>query len=144
MTGGLYKITWLFVTVATLIVILVLLWGLRQTAREGKAYGGQLGAGVLMAVIGGVIIVCTSLLLTSVLYPNYLAEIAAEGAEVMRADGASQADIDAYVAGQTNSRLNAVMGFLGTVGTGVVASLIIPIFIRSRGSAPQPGQGINT
>ncbi|MGB5874704.1 MAG: DUF4199 domain-containing protein [Bacteroidota bacterium] len=143
MISGLYEIEWLFATVATLIVLLVLIWGLRQTAREGKSYGGQLGAGILMAVIGGVIIFCTSLLLTSVLFPDYLGDVASEGVETMRADGASEAEIDTYVAAQqTNPLLNALMGFLGTVGTGIVASLIISIFIKNKGSIPQ-GQEVS-
>jgi hypothetical protein len=142
MISGLYEIKWLFATVATLIVILVLIWGLRQTAREGKSYGGQLGAGILMAVIGGVIIFCTSLLLTSVLFPDYLGDVASEGVETMRADGASEAEIDTYVAAQTNPLLNALMGFLGTVGTGIVASLIISIFIKNKGLIPQ-GQEVS-
>jgi hypothetical protein len=137
LSGGLYKITWLFGTVATIILILVLIWGLRQTAREGKGYGGQVGAGILMAVIGGVIILCSSLLLTTVLFPDYLADIAAEGAEQMRVDGDSEADINSYVAVQTNPVLNAIMGFVGTVGTGLVVSLITAIFVRNKPSAPE-------
>ena len=141
MIAGLYEITWLFATVATLIAILVLIWGLRQTAREGKSYGGQLGAGVLMAVIGGTIIVGTSILLTTVVFPNYLGDVATEGAETMRADGDSEAEIEAYVAAQTNPLLNGLMGFLGTVATGIVASLVIPIFVKTRGSTRE-SQGV--
>jgi hypothetical protein len=137
MVGGLYKITWLFATVATIIVILVLIWGLRHTAKEGRGYGGQVGAGVLMAIIGGVIILGTSLLLTTVFFPDYLTDIAAEGAEMMRADGKSEAEINTYVAGQTNPLLNAIMGFVGTVAAGLVASLIIAIFIKNKPSTPQ-------
>lgn len=57
--------------VVVLIQVGVMVWGLRQTAAEGRTYGGQVGAGTLMSVFGGVIIFCGSLLFTTVLFPHY-------------------------------------------------------------------------
>ena len=50
--------------IVILIQISVMVWGLRLTAAEGRKYGGQVGAGVLMSVFGGVIIFFGSLLFT--------------------------------------------------------------------------------
>ena len=56
---GLYKspsANVVFISVAMAIEIVVLTWGLRRTAAEGRAYGGQILAGTMMAIVGGVII----------------------------------------------------------------------------------------
>ena len=42
-----------------------LIWGLRQTAREGRNYSQQIVAGTMMAVIAGVVIVAASLAFTT-------------------------------------------------------------------------------
>ena len=58
--AGWYKnpsLGWVFPVGATLIEIAVLIWALRQTARDGRGYGGQVGTGVLIAVIGGALII---------------------------------------------------------------------------------------
>ena len=54
------------------IEIAVLLWGLGRTAmKEGRTYSGQVVAGTLMSIIGGVVIIGFSLLFTNVFFPNY-------------------------------------------------------------------------
>jgi hypothetical protein len=117
----------------------VMIWGLRQTAAEGRAYGGQVGAGVLMSVFGGVIIFLGSLLFTTVLFPHYFGDIRRVGEEVLKAKGMSEADIktqlDAMAPMQT-SFMSALSGFLGTVVTGLVISLIAAAFIRKKETTP--------
>src|SRR6478672_10574576 len=65
----------LFISVAMAIEIAVLIWGLRRTATQGRAYGGQILAGTMMAVVAGVIIIGFSLLFTTVVFPNYFADV---------------------------------------------------------------------
>ena len=91
-----------------------LIWGLRQTAREGRTYGGQIVAGTMMAVIAGVIIIVGSLLFTMVVFPDAL-------------DAARATDPAVTPMSQ------ALDGFLGTLVTGIVASAAIAIWIRHRG-----------
>lgn len=113
----------------------VLVWGLRQTAAQGRTYGGQVGAGTMMAVIGGVIIIVASFLFTTVAFPNYFEELRAMQTEMFRAEGKSDAEINAMLdmaAPMQTPTMNALMGFVYTVVTGLVGSLIIGAFFRKK------------
>lgn len=118
-----------------LIQIGVLVWGLRLTAKEGKTYGQQVGAGVLMSLVGGAIIFGGSLLFTTLVFPHYFEEVRKAGEEMMRQQGISDADIttqlDAMAPMQT-SFMQALQGLLGTVITGAVVSLIVALFFRKK------------
>jgi hypothetical protein len=112
-----------------------LVWGLRRTAAQGRGYWGQILAGTMMAIVAGVIIVANSLLLTMVVFPNYLTEIEQMTRTTMQQRGMSDADIakaiQANAAAQTPMG-QAMSGFVGTLITGIVASAIIGLFVRSR------------
>jgi hypothetical protein len=128
---ALLNLFWLVI----LFEIAILIWVLRKTAAEGRRYGGQVGAGVLVSLIGGVIIVGFSVLFTTVLFPNYFNEMAAMNEQMLRAAGKSDADIafamDMYRK-SANPAMNALSGFMGTVVTGLVASLGIAAFVRAK------------
>jgi hypothetical protein len=126
----LLNLFWLVV----LIEIGVLVWGLRQTAAT-TPYLGQLGNGTLIAVIGAAIIFCGSLLFTAVLYPHYFDEMCALQRQSMHNAGRSDAEIEAYLelgASLRTPLVNALMGVLGTVITGFIASLVIAAFNRKK------------
>jgi hypothetical protein len=118
-----------------LIQIGVLVWGLRMTAGDGKSYWGQVGAGAMISLIGGIIIFCGSYLFTSLVFPNYFAEIRAAGEEWMKSRGMSVAEIkstlDAQVSMQT-SFMQALMGFIGTVVTGPIVSMVLGLFLKKK------------
>jgi hypothetical protein len=59
----------IFLEIAGLVV------GLRQTAALGRRYGGQVIAGTMMAIIAGVIIIVSSLLFTTVAFPDYITQV---------------------------------------------------------------------
>lgn len=121
--------------VVILIEILVLVWGLRKTAAEGRGYGGQFVAGLLISIIGGLIVIGSSMLFTAVLFPNYFQELAAINEQMLRDAGRTEDEIAAamaaYRAGAT-PLMNALLGFIGTVAIGVVATLIIAAFVRAK------------
>ena len=121
--------------VVVIIEIAVLIWGLRQTAAQGRAYGAQVGAGTLMSVVGAVIIFIGSYLFTSVVFPGYFEEVRAMGEQTLRAQGLSEAQITAELgksaAVQTHV-MSALMGAIFTVLTGVLASLVIAAFARKK------------
>lgn len=131
----LYNLFW----VVILIEIGVLIWGLKLTAKEGKTYWPQVGAGTLMALIGGVIIFAGSYFFTSVVFPNYFSEMRTLGEEMLKAQGKAEAEIksvlDAQAAVQT-SFMQALMGFIGTLVTGFVVSLIAGAIWRKKDAAP--------
>lgn len=117
------------------IQVAVLWWGLRKTAAEGRRYGGQVLAGVLMSLIGGVVIVGGSLLFTTVLFPNYFTELAGIYAQQLRASGQTEAQVEAALveyAKVNNSGVSAMAGFVGTAVTGLVVSLVAAAFVRAK------------
>jgi hypothetical protein len=124
--------------VVILIEIAGLVWGLRRTAAEGRTYGGQVVAGTMMAVVAGVIIVCSSLLFTMVAFPEYFSELEAAQRELLRSQGKSDAEIAAAIrdsAAAATPMAQAMSGFIGTLITGIVASAVIAIFVRARPEA---------
>lgn len=112
----------------------VLFWGMRTTASI-NTFGGQFVAGTLMSTIGGAILIISSLLFTTVVFPEYFEELRAMGAEAMRQEGKSEAQITAAldaIAPTQNSLMQAIMGFVGTVVTGFIASFILAFIFRKK------------
>lgn len=117
------------------IEIAVLIWGLRQTAAQGRAYGAQVGAGTLMSLVGALIIFIGSYLFTEVVFPEYFEEVRAAGEQTLRAQGLSDADIATrldQLSGMQTSFFSALLGSVSTVVTGILASLVIAAFVRKK------------
>lgn len=89
-----------------------LVWGLRQTAREGRAYSGQVVAGTMMTIVAGVVIVGASLVFTALVFRDAL--------DVMRLSDPSATHMS-----------GAMNGFIGTLVTGIVASAVIAVWVRA-------------
>lgn len=112
-----------------------LVWGLRRTAAQGRGYGGQILAGTMMAILAGVIIVLFSLVFTTVVFPDYSAEVERGTRAALHRQGRSDADIAVAVqanAAAATPMAQAMSGFIGTLITGIVASAMIGLFVRSR------------
>ena len=117
------------------IQIAVLIWALRKTAAEGRRYWGQVSAGVLISAIAGIIIVVGSLLFTTVFFPDYFQELSGMQEQMMHQAGKSEAEIRAALnaAAKTNTPMaQAMSGLIGTLVTGLVASLAISGFSRAK------------
>ncbi len=128
-----------FVVIALEIAGLV--WGLRRTASEGRGYGSQVVAGTMMATVAGVIIICSSLLFTTVVYTNYFAELEAMQVTLLQEQGVSEQEIARQVAESRAANTpmgQALQGFMGTLITGIVASAVIAVWIRSRHPTARP------
>ena len=89
-----------------------LIWGLRQTAREGRTYNQQVVAGTMMSVIAGVVIIAASLAFTMIVFPDAM--------DVMRATDPSATPMS-----------GALNGFIYTLVTGILASAAIAIRVRA-------------
>ena len=95
-----------------LIEVAGLIWGLRQTAREGRTYNQQVVAGTMMAVIAGVVIIVGSLIFTMVVFPDAM--------DALRVTDPSATPMS-----------QALNGFIGTLVTGILASAAIAIGVRA-------------
>jgi hypothetical protein len=124
------KMLWMVIPIQ----LAVLVWGLRQTALEGKSYGGQLGAGTLMSIIGGAILILSAYLYV-VVFPNYYNELREMQIQFLQNQGSSPAEIDAAVAtikAEQTPTVQALFQFVSTVVLGFFASLILAAFIRKK------------
>jgi len=115
-----------------------LVWGLRSTARQGRTYGGQILAGTMMAIVGGVIIIGTSLLFTTVLFPHYAQDLEQMYRATLARQGKSDSEIAAAIQGNAASwtpMAQAMSGFIGTLITGILSSAVIAAFVRRKSSS---------
>lgn len=124
--------------VVILIQIGILVWGLRMTAAGGSSYGGQVKAGTAMSAIGAVIIFFGSLLFTIVFFPNYFEELRETGRQVMAAQGMPEGQITAALNAQAAVQtpfMQALIGAIMTIVTGLVVSLLLAVFIKREEAA---------
>jgi hypothetical protein len=115
-----------------------LIWGLRKTAKQGRAYGGQILAGAMMAIVAGVLIIASSLVFTTIVFPNSLAEVEQMYRARLQQQGRTESEITAAIqanAASATPMAQAESGFVGTLVTGILASAVIAIFVRRRGPA---------
>jgi len=118
-----------------------LVWGLRRTAKEGRGYGSQVIAGTMIAIVAGVVVIVASLLFTTLAFPAYFEELEALHRDVLMQQGVppAQAAQQAADASAGNTPMGqALLGFLGTLVTGIVATAVIAIRVRSRHPIPGP------
>ena len=80
--------------------------------------------------MGGVIVFVGSWLTTSIVFPNYMAEVMEATRETLESFGVPAGEIDAQLA-STSSVSSAFQGALGTVITSVVVAAITAIFKRA-------------
>jgi hypothetical protein len=122
-----------------LIEVVGLVWGLRQTARQGRGWASQVLAGTFMSVIAGIVIIVSSLLFTTVAFPDYFVEIEQMGRQVMQQQGKTEAEIEEALAANRSMATpitQALAGFTGTLITGIVASAAIALVVRAKPVAP--------
>ncbi len=118
-----------------LIQVGVMVWGLKLRAAE-RSYGRQVLDGTCMSVIAGAFLFAFSLLLTTVLFPDLIDRMKAVQMQSLKNAGRSEVEISQRLALQT-PLIQALMGFAGTVLTGVLASLVIAVFARRKDRPPE-------
>lgn len=125
---------WVVIPMQTIILV----WMMRKTAREGNMYGAQVLAAVVASVVAGVIVFVGSWIFTSMVFPNYFSEVRVVGEKMLAQQGRTPEEIktilDAQAPMQT-SFVQACLGFVGTLLTGLLTGLIGGAFIRNRGPA---------
>jgi hypothetical protein len=126
----------LFFLVIPLEIVLVVL-ALRATASDAD-YGRQVTNGAVLSAVAGVIIVFGSILVTTVVFPHYYADLKAIAIDAMTRGGRSPEEIDAQMkasAAMYDPWSNGISGFVGTVATGILTALVAGIFLRRKPAA---------
>ena len=116
-----------------IINVVMVWWSLSRTA-DANGYGKQLLDGLILGVVGGVVILITSLVPLQLLFPDYLPEMAESILAAMEQAGMPQEAIDERAAMYDRATPfgQAMAGAIGTVVTSVVAAAIIAIFKRKK------------
>ncbi|HXV78057.1 MAG TPA: DUF4199 domain-containing protein [Candidatus Polarisedimenticolaceae bacterium] len=123
---------WLFPALATVTQLGVLIWGLGKTKAQGRRYGGQVVAGLLISLVGGLLIVVVSFI-WSAAFPDVAEVMEAIQADQFADQGMSAEEIDEMLETTAFTRtpaFGAILGFIMTMLTGLVLSLIIAAFVR--------------
>jgi hypothetical protein len=80
------------------------------------------------------------MLFTTVVFPEYFNDLRKVGEEVLRTQGMSEGDIKTALDTQAQMQtpfIQALSGFIGTLATGLVVSLIVGAFVRKK-EVPAP------
>lgn len=116
------------------IEVVVLVLTLRTTRHE-RDYFAQVGLGTLASVVASVIIFAGSILFTTVAYPTYFQDLRAVEEATLRAEGRSDAEVQAEIADSAQMQApvaQATAGLMGTIATGIAASAVAALFLRKK------------
>jgi hypothetical protein len=126
---GWYKdpgMSWTFWMVVPFQIIL-LVWMLKNTKKQGFGYGQQVLAGVVMSLVAAVIIFVGSWLVTTAVFPTYYEDAQAMVEKIRATRGMPPST------GKPMTAIGSAMSaFIGTLCTGLVVSLIAAGLIRNR------------
>ncbi len=115
--------------------IVVIVLGLIKTKKEGRGYGGQVVAGLVMGLVAAALIFLNSILYTQVLFPTYFDDIRAMQESMLQQAGIPEEQIRAQVEATQATQtpvLQATFGAIGTVATSLITALIAAIFVRKK------------
>jgi hypothetical protein len=115
--------------------VAVIVWGLTRTRREGRNYGGQVTAGLVMGIVAAVLVFGNSLLFTQVLFPTYFDDLRTMQEEMLRASGIPEDQIAERIETAQASQTpvaQATLGALGTIATSLVTAVVAAIWIRRK------------
>jgi hypothetical protein len=106
-----------------------------SNAEPGKSYSNLIKDGLLITIIAGVLIFFSSIIFTTLLYPEYFNEIQDSYRQILTSAGKSEVEIEKLL--EENSRtqtpfLQALFGFIGTFLTGLLGSAIFSAIFRKR------------
>jgi hypothetical protein len=121
--------------VVVLIEVVVLRAGLRARAAEGRRYWGLVADGTRIAIVASAVIFLGSLLFTTVVFPDYFAQLREVYTGMLQQQGKSAAEIQQALAAQDAVQRplpQASFGAIGTIVTGVLVSLVLARLARKR------------
>ena len=121
-----------FPVLATVLTIVIVFLALRETAAEAS-WTGQLLNSLILGAVASVIVFVVSWLTLGVVFPHYLAEMAAATEHMLANAGLAPELIEQQVQSLEESTAigQAFAGAVGTVVTSLIAGAIIGIFKRA-------------
>jgi len=122
---------WIVIPIQVIIMVRML----KNTKKLGYEYGKQVMAGMLMSLVAGAIIFVGSYLIETVVFPTYTADLKAMAERMWTAQGKTPEQIQtamAQQAGMMTPLMSSCMGFVGTIVTGLIVSLVGAAFVRHR------------
>lgn len=120
--------------VVVIIQFIVLFLGLKITGTQ-NTYGQQVGTGTLMSFIGSVIIFISSLLFTTLFFPNYFVELEELNRQILTESGKSVDEVEMLVnqmSAMQTPFFQALFGMIGTIVTGLIISLILGVVFKKK------------
>lgn len=126
----LLNLFWMVIPIQVVLLVL----GLKASASQ-NGYGRQVLSGTLSSALAAALVFCGSILFTTVAFPGYFEEIRAVQTEILTKAGKSAEEVKSQVeaaAAMQTPFLQALFGAIGTVVTGLVASLVIAAFARRK------------
>jgi hypothetical protein len=122
-----------FVVLAIAANVLAVFWALKQTAAQ-NGYGRQLGNAALIGLIAGAMLCVVSIVLMTVVFPDYLDEVKAVSLEAVEAGNlpAQWREAQTRAIEGLTPVSQAVQGAVWTFVTSVVSGAIVAIFQRRR------------
>lgn len=128
-----YEMSFVFLTVAILINLATVVLCLREQA-SSASWLGQVKNGLIVGLVGSVIIFVTSWLVTTVVFPDYFADMAEGYRQAYLDMGRSEAEVADLVAATaaTSPIRSAFDGVVGTMATSLVVAAIAGVWLRTR------------
>jgi hypothetical protein len=122
-----------FIGLAVLLNVATVVLGLRET-RLSATYGRQLLNALIIGVIGAALIFASSWLMTSVVMPDYYAQLRDGYQDFFENSGMPEAQIEQQMKAleEVTPVAGARQGAIGTVITSLVVGAIAGIFLRKK------------
>ncbi|MEK7469058.1 MAG: DUF4199 domain-containing protein [Planctomycetota bacterium] len=116
-----------------LIQIVVLTFVIKGAAKDGAGFVGKFVRGAGTSLVAAPLVFLNSLLFTQVVFPKYFEEIRAAQETLLRSKGIPEAQIVETLkaaAAMENPYLQATLGAIGTIVTGIIVSLIASAMVK--------------
>ena len=128
-----FEMSFVFLAIAILINVLAVVLCLRERALT-HGWLSQVKHGLVVGLVGSVIIFFASWLVTTVVFPDYFAEMAAGYRETYVNMGMSEAEVADLVAATANTSpvRSAFDGVVGTIATSLVVAAIAGVWLRKK------------
>ena len=126
-----YEMSFVFLAIAILLNLVAVVLCLREGA-SSESWLGQVKNALVVGLVGAAIIFVTSLLLTTVVFPEYFTEMAEGFRETFTEMGLSEAEVGEQMAATSafSPVRSALDGVVGTIATSLLVGMIAGVWLR--------------